>query len=181
MGFGYEILRGRQGAVGHCREEAGKKIVCVQGLKPGESCVLYAMREEGPSKQDEQRTNAAGQANLTGRGDMPFFVMSGGKVLLWQGGEETYLRASEWAEKQKERSETERAEVIAPKQADNILKRELEEIQLDPAKKERASEQEPEETVSPSAYLPALEPDAKEPAYTLRPAGPGEPVDALPE
>ena len=181
MGFGYEILRGRQGAAGHCREEAGKKIVCVQGLKPGESCVLYAMREEGPVKQDEQRTNAAGQATLTGRGDIPFFVISGGKVLLWQGGEETYLRASEWAKQQKERSKTEKAAVIVPREANHILKRDLEEIQLAPAERERAPGQNTEETLPPSVFLPALEPDAKEPAYILRPAGSGEPVDALPE
>ena len=151
MAFGYEILHGRQGVTGHCREINGKTVVQARGFQPGESC--------------------NGQAVLTCAGGGPVFVVSGDKVLLWQGGEENYLRACDWikreqkktGETQKDASPDNNNQQPEPENPRSILVRDLEEIQLEPVKAESVPEA----------------PDP-EPAYTLRPAGTGEPVDTLP-
>ena len=177
VAFGYEILRGRQGVTGHCRETEGKTVVQARGFQPGERCVLYALMNGSAEMRDEQTADGNGQAVLTGAGGGPVFVASGNKVLLWQGGEENYLRACDWIKReQKKTGETQNdaspdhdgilSEPAAaePEDAQRILVRDLEEIQMEPVKPESVPE-----------------PSDTEPSYTLRPAGTGEPVDALPD
>ena len=185
MAFGYELLHGRHGAAGHCRKEEGKTIVHVRGLKPGETCVLYALVDAGAEKQDEQTADSSGQAVLAGMGETPVFVAAEGRLCLWQGGEENCLRASEWMKQAQPKTEKTQKDV-SPKEKDDqekqrmirsedpvkILSRDLEEIQLTP---------------EPVNFIPAAEPEGKqpvseaEPTYTLRSAGTGEPVDTLPD
>lgn len=167
MAFGYEILRGRQGVTGHCREANGKTVVQARGFQPGESCVLFSLMNDHAEKRDEQPADGKGQAVLTCAGGGPVFVASGNKVLLWQGGEENYLRACDWMKRgQKKTGETRKDaspdndnQQPEPEDMQKILARDLEEIQLEPAKTE----------------------SIPEPSYTLRPAGTGEPVDTLPD
>ena len=171
MAFGYEILHGRQGVTGHCREINGKTVVQARGFQPGESCILFALMNDHAEKRDEQAADGNGQAVLTCAGGRPVFVVSGDKVLLWQGGEENYLRACDWikreqkkiGETQKDASPDNNNQQPEPENPRSILVRDLEEIQLEPVKAESVPEA----------------PDP-EPAYTLRPAGTGEPVDTLP-
>ena len=174
MAFGYEILHGKHGAAGHCREADGKTVVQARGFRPGESCVLYALMNDRAEKRDEQTADGNGQAVLTCAGGGPVFAVSGNKVVLWQGGEENYLRACEWMKRgQKKTGETRNdappehdgkqpeTTTVQQEDAQSILARDLEEIQLEPVKPESIQE--------------------AEPPYTLRPAGTGEPVDALPD
>ena len=171
VAFGYEILRGKHGAAGHCREADGKTIVQARGFQPGESCILFALMNDHAEKRDEQTADGNGQAVLTCAGGGPVFVASGDKVLLWQGGEENYLRACDWIKRgQKKTGETRKDappdnnnQQPEPENPQSILARDLEEIQMEPVKAESVPEA----------------PDT-EPPYTLRPAGTGEPVDALP-
>ncbi len=186
VAFGYEILHGRQGVTGHCRDTEGKTVVQARGFQPGERCVLYALMNGSAEMRDEQTADGNGQAVLTGMGGGPVFVASGGKVLLWQGGEENYLRACEWMKRgQKKTGETQNdaspehdgkqpeTTTVQPEDARNILARDLEEIQMEPVKPESVLDV--PETEEKSA------PPASETPYTLRPAGTGEPVDALPD
>ncbi|MBR3107936.1 MAG: hypothetical protein IKH30_12300 [Clostridia bacterium] len=166
MAFGFEILHGRGGAAGHCRELGEKKEIHIRGLAPGKQCILYALLDDGAEKLDEQTADGNGQAMLTGNGGFPILVASDGRVLLWQGREENYLRASEWMKREQAKageaqqaassepiSEQEEQPVTEQEDTARILARDLEEIQLPPE---------------------------SEPSYALRSPGTGDPVDTLP-
>ena len=94
MAFGYALLRGRDGASGCVRTADGKRSVSLRGLKPGESCAFYTMEENTVTRRGEARADQTGQANLKYQGSGPLFVSAGGRVRLWEGGEENYLRAA---------------------------------------------------------------------------------------
>ena len=205
MTFGYDMLNGRQGASGYCRKAGEKTEIHARGLKVGESCVLYELLPDGAEKRDEQTADANGQTVFSFAGGNAVFVTAGGKVRLWQGGEENYLRACEWIQKEKtKKEETQRSispdttieplaaeteEYISeePEAAENILRRELEEIQI-PIHAEEKKEQAQLKTEENQTTTNTEETDEGEkhleeeqtPTYTLRSLGDGEPVDALP-
>ena len=207
MAFGYDMLTGRQGASGYCRKVEGKTEIHARGLEQGESCALYELLPGCAEKRDEKTADGNGQAVFTCRSGDAFFVASKGRVRLWQGGEENYLRACEWMQKEKTKKEetpksispetsiaphaveTEETIKEEPKTAQNILTRDLEEIQRSEITEDR--EKIPEELPSPTIMTEKDEtgkmelaeepvPSAPEPSYTLRSPGDGEPVDALP-
>lgn len=206
MTFGYDMLNGRQGASGYCRKAGEKTEIHARGLKVGESCVLYELLPDRAEKRREQTADANGQAVFSFAGGNAVFVTAGGKVRLWQGGEENYLRACEWMQKEKIKkeetlksispettieppaAETEEAIRKEPEAAENILRRELEEIQIPipaEAKKEQTqlkteenqTPTNPEENDEGEKHLD----EEQAPAYTLRSPGAGEPVDTLPD
>ena len=187
--FGYEILRGKHGAAGHFMESDGNAVIRARGLKPGETCVLYALSENRGEKRAEASADGNGQAVLTGKCEKPFFVAADGKVLLWQGGESNYLRASEWlkreqaaGKKNKNAPNQPEPPLIEAEEAQTILKKDLNENQTatltdeTPKEKRKTAEPQNEENVAEKgkAYQP-------EPPYALRSPGGGEPVDTLPE
>lgn len=207
MAFGYDLLTGRQGASGYCRKVGEKNEIHARGLEPGENCAVYELLPGRAEKRDEKTADGNGQAVFTCRGGNAFFVASKGRVRLWQGGEENYLRACEWMQKEKTKkeetqksissetsiappaAETEETIKEEPKAAQNILTWDLEEIQRSEITEDR--EKMPEELPSPTITTEIDEtgkmesagepvPSAPEPSYTLRSPGAGEPVDALP-
>ena len=205
MTFGYDMLNGRQGASGYCRKAGEKTEIHAKGLRLGESCVLYELLPDRAEKRDEQTADANGQAVFSFAGGNAVFVTAGGKVRLWQGGEENYLRACEWIQKEKTKkeetpkgispdttieplaAETEESISEEPEAAENILRRDLEEIQIPipaEAKKEQAQlKTEENQTPSNTEEMDKTDKILEEeptPTYTLRSPGSGEPVDALP-
>ena len=206
MTFGYDMLNGRQGASGYCRKAGEKTEIHARGLKVGESCVLYELLPDRTEKRDEQTADANGQTVFSFAGGNAVFVTAGGKVRLWQGGEENYLRACEWMQKEKIKkeetlksispettieplaAETEESISEDPEAAENILRRELEEIQI-PIHAEEKKEQAQLKTEENQTTTNTEENDEGEkhleeeqtPAYALRSLGDGEPVDALPD
>ena len=211
MTFGYDMLNGRQGASGYCRKAGEKTEIHARGLKVGESCVLYELLPDGAEKRDEQTADANGQTVFSFAGGNAVFVTAGGKVRLWQGGEENYLRACEWIQREKMKkekikkeetlksispettieplaAETEESISEDPEAAENILRRELEEIQI-PIHAEEKKEQAQLKTEENQTTTNTEENDEGEkhleeeqtPTYTLRSPGAGEPVDALPD
>ena len=207
MAFGYDMLTGRQGASGYCRKVEGKTEIHARGLESGEICAVYELLPGRAEKRDEKTADGNGQIVFTCQSGNAFFVASKGRVRLWQGGEENYLRACEWMQKEKTKkeetqksissetsiappaAETEETIKEEPKAAQNILARDLEEIQRSEITEDR--EKMPEELPSPTITIEkdktekkesAREsvPSASEPSYTLRSPGAGDPVDALP-
>lgn len=168
MALGYEMLRGRLGAAGYWRESGGKIQVQARGLKPGETCVLYAWTEDAPRECDRRQADRNGRAALQAEsGSGMLFAAVDGGLRLWQGGEEACLRAGDWLRQEKEKREAPPVNAAPPQEAEPALRRALEEIQAPP---------EAEETPPPTQAekAPADAP------YTLRAPGTGEPADALP-
>ncbi|MBR5110978.1 MAG: hypothetical protein IK099_12395 [Clostridia bacterium] len=184
--FGYEILRGRQGAAGHFRESEGKTAIHAQGLKPGETCVIYALKENRAEKRGEAMTDGNGRAVWTGICGQPFFVAAHGKVLLWQGGEEDYLRAGECLKKGLEAEQKKKPPASATETAQSILEKDLLEIQTVPLPDETdAAEKAPKESAETAKRQEeqSMNENAHktETHYTLRSPSGGEPVDTLPD
>ena len=207
MAFGYDMLTGRQGASGYSRKVGGKTEIHARGLEPGESCAVYELLPGCAEKRDEKTADTNGQAIFTCIGGNALFVASNGKIRLWQGGEENYLRACEWMQKEKTKkeetqksissetsiappaAETEETIKVEPKAAQNILARDLEEIQR--SGKTEEGEKMREELPNPAIMADKGEtekmesdgesiPSEPEPSYSLRSPSTGEPVDALP-
>ena len=155
MGFGYAIMKGQTGMEGIIRETAGKRTVQARGLPAGETCALYALTGDGAENCAEAAADRSGLCRLTAAGGGPLFAVVGGKVRLWEGGDETYLRACGFVQG---RSAPPSEEADARRNAPDAL-----------AKAEAPIKEQAEPTAD------------GEPAYTLRPAGTGENVDALPE
>jgi len=186
MAIGYDILNGRQGASGYCRETGGQTELHARGLRPGDSCALYELLPDHAKMREEQTADGNGQAVFTCRSGNALFVTANGRVRLWQGGEENYLRACDWLKREQSKTgetlpsispeqikETEKPTKEESDAAQNILARDLEEIQIPIT---AAEHHQPEEPATAEKQVPA----APEPAYTLRAPGAGEPVDALP-
>ena len=112
-------------------------------------------------------------------------MADGDKVLMWDGGDEGFLRASAWLKTQNSKN----VEKTAPKKEDIPEVQELSAETLAactvPAqdRAEQAAEYSyPFERLPPSIKENAHTKESPpERAYTLRPAGTGEPVDTLPE
>ena len=152
MAFGYALLKGRGGAAGYARESGGKREVSARNIQPGTVCSLYAVQDGEYRLCGTETADGSGNAKWTAPMAGSLFIADGNKVLLWDGGDDAFLEASAWLEKQNRK-------IPEPRE---ILEAKEESLPPEP---EKAKENE-----SPP-----------ERAYTLRPAGDGEPVDTLPE
>ena len=101
MGFGYAFMRGQKGAEGIVREAAGKRTVQARGLTPGETCAAYVLEKDGARECARAVADQAGQCRLAVALPGPLFVSANGRVRLWEGGDETYLRACAFLDAQK--------------------------------------------------------------------------------
>lgn len=183
MAYGYSLLRGRQGAEGHIRETGEGRTAHVRGVKPGEKCALYALQAGTARLWDEKRADGEGRARLRAAGPGNLFVACEGGVRLWEGGEDTLLRASAFLTKQRtpekkteeETKEEARPAVPPPEETEDT---------------EKETEQEEMAALLRAAQTPAREAAEKKEssekteetaAWSLRPPGEGEGVDALPD
>ena len=189
MAFCYALLKGRGGAGGYIRETGNQREVTGRDLPSGAACALYVIRENECRLCGTETTDVSGSAKWTAPKEGTLFLASGKKVLLWDGGDEAFLRASALLNSQ-DQKKTE--------------KQEPEKEQVPEAKAEK--EDLPEETLAACAVcakektdqaaalaypferdLPSHSENRQtkesppEQPYTLRPAGTGEPVDTLPE
>lgn len=167
MAFGYALLKGRGGAAGYVRENGGQREVTTRNLIPGTACALYTVQDGAYRLCGTETADGSGNAKWTAPKEGGLLIAEGNKVLLWDGGDDAFLQASAWLDQQSKKNITE------PEPAPDT------EI---PEAKTEALEPNLIET------LPTSEPEKKrekesppERAYTLRPAGTGEPVDTLPE
>ncbi len=185
MAFGYALLKGRAGAVGYVRENVGQREVAARDLPPGASCSLYAVHDGEYKLCGIKTTDSSGSAKWTAPGEGGLFLTDGDKVLLWDGGDEAFLRANAWVNRQRRSNSGN----LTPEKEDIPEGQEL------PAETLAACTvpaQERAEQVEALSYpFERLQLSMKENtqtkespperAYTLRPAGRGEPVDTLPE
>lgn len=152
MAFGYALLKGRGGAAGYARESGGKREVSARNIQPGTVCSLYAVQDGEYRLCGTETADGSGYAKWTAPMAGSLFIADGNKVLLWDGGDDAFLEASAWLEKQNRK-------MPEPRETP-----EAKEESLPPEPKKNKEKESPPER-----------------AYTLRPAGDGEPVDTLPE
>ncbi len=183
MAFGYALLKGRGKAAGYVRETGGKREVSVRDLPPFASCCLYAAGESGYQPCGNVTADGGGNAKWTAAKGGALFVSSGNKVLLWEGGDEAFLRACAWLNGQG-RSEKGKSEPEAEEKKEEPPEERMEtraDSENDPAYGEAAPVY-PFERGRPSFPEGGqMKENPPERAYSLRPAGKGEPVDTLPE
>ena len=183
MAFGYALLKGCGGAVGYVRENGGVRSVTARDLPPFAACELYAAFEGGYRLCGTETADGGGRGQWTAPEEGALFLASGNKVLLWDGGDEAFLRASAWLKSQGQRNpgktapEETRTEAGLPAgtlEACGVPAREKPEPDPKPGYPfERAQPSRPESGQATE--------NPPERAYFLRPAGKGEPVDTLPD
>ena len=214
MAFGYTLMKGRQGAAGHIRENGDQREIAVRGLPPETLCAMYALADGNARLCSQRQTDREGQARFSIAEPGHVFVALDGKPMLWEGGEETYLRAAAWLEKQRKTESDARREAAQSQDVSlpdtDIIRQVQQEARDDsieqdePTQKQAAMErpsdallaeeavlrdalqpaQEKAESAYPFERQPFIQPETENPpeqAYILRPAGEGEPVDALPK
>ena len=203
MRFGYRLMRGRQGVSGHARAMGTSAALSVRGLSPGEPCVLYALGEREARMLETRRVDRDGRTQFMVQTDEPLFAVQNGRVVLWEDSpdaEEQFLLASGWIKGENEKKQLktegsasrlrEQPPVISAARKPKTSKEEP------PEEKTSASETERQDTeeITLAAELavhaeeivfhptkdnqPEQKNDPKR--FSLRPAGSGEAVDALP-
>ena len=150
MAFGYALLKGRGGAAGYARESGGQREVSVRNLMPGTACSLYTVQDGEYRLCGTETADGSGSVQWSAPMEGSLLIADGHKVLLWDGGDDAFLEASAWLEKQSQKK---------------------------PEAKEKPESQ--KEHLPPEPEKEKESPPER--AYTLRPAGEGEPVDTLPE
>lgn len=181
MAFGYALLKGRAGAAGYVRENGSQREVSVRDLPPNATCSLYAFQDGDYTLCGTKTTDGSGSAKWTAPKEGCIFLTDGNKVLLWDGGDEAFLRASAWVKRQNSKI----TEKTAPEKEEIPEAQELSAETLAactvPAQ-EKTAFSDPFERQPPSVKEKTLTTESPpEQTYTLRPAGGGEPVDTLPE
>ncbi len=171
MAFGYEFFKGRHGVSGHAMESGGKKIVQIRGLEPGERVELFCWGQNTPDPVQEKNADGSGHASFSVKETGNLFAVRKEQVALWQGGEREYFLASEWLRREKKKQKELPQAAPSPQEK-------REEPPVLPAKERQNEEKEPNENGQSFVENDQEEP---EPAWTLRPASGGEPVDALPD
>ncbi len=163
MAFGYALLKGRGGAAGYMRESGGKREVSARNVAPGTACSLYTIQEGECRFCGTETADSGGNAHWTAPKEGGLFIADGNRVLLWDGGDDAFMQASAWLHRQTQKS--------LKQEPEEIPEAKMEAREANPL--EQGSSSEPEKTQKKE--------DPPERAYTLRPAGSGEPVDTLPE
>jgi len=173
MAFGYALLSGRRGAEGYARQDGRKRRVLIRGLKPNEACALYGLTLDGAALCCRGNADGEGRAELCADRPGALFVEAGGEARLWEGDDGVFLRAAAFLSSlpenpdENKREDEEKAKIVdLPSEAANA-----EEAQAAPEMERREAAKIPRDA----------SPAGKEPAYTLRAPGSGEPVDTLPE
>ncbi len=167
MAFGYALLKGRGGAAGYVRESGGQRDVSARNLRPGTACSLYTMVDGEYRLWGTETADSGGNVHWTAPKEGGLLIAEGNRVLLWDGGDDAFLEACAWLEKQSQRNR------IQPEPTP--------ETDISEAKTE-AREEHPIESIPTAEPEKTREKESPpERAYTLRPAGDGEPVDTLPE
>jgi hypothetical protein len=100
MAFGYALLKGRGGAAGYARESGGKRVVSARNLQPETVYSLYAVQDGDYKLCGTETADGSGNAKWTAPMEGSLFVAEENKVLLWDGGDDAFLQASAWLEKQ---------------------------------------------------------------------------------
>ncbi len=189
MAFCYALLKGRGGAGGYIREEGNQREVSVRDLPPGACCTLYVNQNGEYRLCGTETADGCGNARWKAPKEGALFLTSGDKVLLWDGGDEAYLRASAWLDSQsresaeKDEPEKENNQEI-PQKAEALSAETLEACMVCAQDNDDRRETPPypfESRVPPHTENRQSKEYPPEQAYTLRPAGTGEPVDTLPE
>ncbi len=186
MAFGYILLKGRGGASGYIRENGGEREIAVRGIVPGTLCELYVAKNDDIRSQGVKEADGSGSASWTAPPAGRAFITAENKVLLWDGGDEAFLRAAAWLNSRREKS----PEGKAPDPAADTAAEQASDTPL-PGNKTtafgRGAKRQEEPPLPFERFLShaaAAEPEKESPperAYTLRPAGKGEPADTLPE
>ena len=206
MAFGYSLMKGRSGASGYIRETGDQREVSVRDVVPGTVCTLY--RQKGNEWEFiGNETAGSGGAKWTVAKEGSVFLAADNKVLLWEGGDEAFLLANEWLKKQIDRNKEKCKEEEMPEVKEAVLEepaqtagnsletgteetkqtevyKEQEQTKVQSGTKQRKQTKvcsdPPEKQTSDYAESQTKE-NPPERAYTLRPAGKGEPVDTLTE
>lgn len=188
MAFGYALLKGRAGAAGYVRENGSQREVSARDLPPNATCSLYALQDGEYTLCGTKTTDGSGSAKWTAPKDGSIFLTDGNKVLLWDGGDEDFLRVSAWLSSQTKK-DTKKNEPAKEKNQD--APREVQALPAETLAACTVPAQDRAEQAAEHSYPFERQPSAKknertkesppERAYTLRPAGTGEPVDTLPE
>ena len=164
MAFGYALLKGRGGAAGYIRENGDQREVSARDLPPGTPCALYTLLNGECSLCGTENVDSSGNAKWTAPKEGQLFIAAGDRVLLWDGGDSAFLQASAWLKKQSQNGKNKQEPEDIPEAKTEAR---------DPHPFECHPVSEPEKTEANES--------PPEGAYTLRPAGGGEPVDTLPE
>ncbi len=189
MAFGYALLKGRRGAAGYARDNGGQREVSARGLPPCASCSLYAVREGEYRLCGTKTADSGGSAAWTAPREGGLFLTDGDQVLLWDGGDEAFLRASAWLNRQRSgnaaKTAPEKEDIRETPRKGSELSAETLAACAVPAQDragQAAALPDPPKREPPSVMENAQKKESPpERAYTLRPAGTGEPVDTLPE
>ena len=180
MAFGYALLKGCGGAAGYVRENGGVRSVTARDLPPFAVCELYAADENGYRLCGTETTDGDGRGQWTAPEAGALFLASRDRVLLWDGGDEAFLRASEWLSSQKKRNGETEPEETGPQEG--LTAETLEACGVPAREKPDPKPAYPFERALPShPESGQAKENPPERAYFLRPAGKGEPVDTLPD
>ena len=181
MAFGYALLKGRAGAAGYVRENGSQREVFARDLPPIASCSLYALQNGEYKLCGTKTTDSGGSVQWTAPKEGSLFLTDGDKVLLWDGGDEAFLRASAWLKGQSSGKNVKTAPEKEDIPEDHALSAETLEACNIPAKEKTDQGTAFSECQQPIKENEQTKESPPERAYTLRLAGNGEPVDTLPE
>lgn len=175
--FGYAFMKGQNGMEGYIRDTAGKRMMQARGIPAGETCELYALTGSFAKKCGRAAADQSGQCRIAAADPGALFAVVNGRVRLWEGGDETYLRACAFLEKQATQSAPPHQPAEAASQAAKPSFSPAKET--DAPQKEEENKSEKEEKAEKKEKKKEKE-NEKERPYVLRPAGTGENVDTLP-
>ena len=207
MAFGYALMKGRAGAAGYIRETGKAREVMARNIPPRAICYLYRHRNGECDLCGAETADSSGNAKWTAPREGSLFIAADNQVLLWEGSDEAFLLANAWLKNQIKREEKndKTPEESEGTQDNREVSQEISEIKADSgivcAKQAKVcidSDQtkvhsiknrdkqtevcfETLELHGPSDTKKQIKETPPGQAYTLRPAGNGEPVDTLPE
>lgn len=207
MAFGYSLMKGRAGAAGYIRENGDHREVSARGIPPGTVCKLYRRRDGECLLWGPETSDSSGTAQWTIPKDGSVFIAGADQVLLWEGGDEAFLLANAWLKNQGEKKgrsektkkppeERQAVDTTHLETAENETESGAEHIKQTEVRaaskqnKPQCTQPQDKQTEVCSFSSEYQKPDEAqkqkkesppERAYTLRPAGKGEPVDTLPE
>lgn len=163
-GFGYRMLRGRQGAGGHVRSQGQREEITLRGLLPDEQYQLLS--SDGGAVC--LRSDGQGQVRYFSQRPGRYCIARGNEMILWEDegrAEENYLQAVSWLKIRLKQNE--------PREKKGIPEPEKAEQPPEEIRKPADNEDKKPETAA-SISLPV------QPVYSLRKPGNGAPADDLP-